>query len=72
LERELMALLIEVTSISAAGKQLRKPVTIPRPKSSKSNRQADDRARAEGRDPAYGRAVSVLAQSSRSARAVSQ
>jgi hypothetical protein len=62
-ERELMALLIEITSVTAAGKQLRKPIQVPRPKSDKQRGPVHPRA--NGQNPAYGRAVGVLASTAR-------
>lgn len=72
-EQELMALLIEVTSVAAAGRQLRKPIDIPRPTKRRRGRVHPDHAHvggsAPGHDRSYGHAVAVLAGS---ARAVSR
>lgn len=50
-----MALLIEVTSVSAAGKQLRKPINVPRPK-----RRRKAPTTAAEKQAAFSHGVSVL------------
>jgi hypothetical protein len=62
---ELLALLIEVTSVTAAGKNLRKPVEVPRPHG--RNKPQQQRAAADT-DAAYKRGISVLANTARPRR----
>lgn len=61
---ELMALLIEVTSIGVAGKQLKEPVSVPRPKDREAKRSSVGE-----RDAAFKKGIAVLAATS---KAVSQ
>lgn len=67
MERELLALLIEVTSIGAAGRQLRKPIDVPRP-GGKNKRRGQAQTQADTQR-AFAQGVSVLAGS---AKAVSR
>lgn len=71
MEMELLALVAEIASISAAGHQLKKPIKVPRPKhvrrAGRSYQHADSTvtgADASGSDP-YKRGVSVLARTTR-------
>lgn len=64
MEHELLALNVEVASISASGQQLKKPIKVPRPKHVRRKsgpRHPDDVA---GNDP-YKRGVAVLAATRR-------
>lgn len=60
---DLLALLIEVTSVPAADRKLRKPIQVPRPGDKK--KQAPREQPAEVRDAAYKKAVGVLAATTR-------
>lgn len=59
---ELLALNAELTSVVASGKQLKKPITIPRPKEKK---KATPREDAVSTDAAYKKGIGVLAQSAK-------
>lgn len=62
-EADLLALSIEVASITASGRQLRKPITLPRP-GDKSKPQAPQ-SPAGRTDDAFKRGISVLAASAK-------
>lgn len=57
---DLLALLVEVSSVTASGQQIRKPITLPRPYDKKRSERADNR------DAAFKKGVSVLAATSKS------
>lgn len=59
-EANLLALAIEVFSVQAAGRQLRKPIQVPRPKPATKGPQGR-----EAKDAAYKRGVAVLASTAR-------
>ena len=62
---DLLALLVEVTSVSAADRKLRKPIQVPRPADAKK-KAAAAKAQPDGaRDAAYKKAVGVLAATTR-------
>lgn len=63
---DLLALLIEVSSVTASGRQLRKPIEVPRPK--KPQPQAARPAGQSERDVAFKRGVNVLASTSKGVR----
>jgi len=60
---DLLALLIELTSVTAAGKQIQKPITLPRPgeKASKSPGMEMRDASRSAQDHAFKKGVGVLA-----------
>jgi hypothetical protein len=58
---DLLALLVEVSSVTASGKQLKKPIEVPRPKQPKPQPEPGQSAT----DAAYKRAVGVLAATSK-------
>jgi hypothetical protein len=61
---DLLALLVEVTSIGVAGQQLKQPLTLPRPKA--GDAAAAPREPGQGdRDAAFKKGVSVLAATSK-------
>lgn len=75
MDNELMALLIEVTSIIATGPEgtrLKKPISVPRPGSKKRTDAAAAQAQSSGNAPAtpMKKAIGVLAASARGRRAV--
>lgn len=62
---DLLALLVEVTSVSAANRALRKPLTLPRPTAPK---EAPNRAPTKAEtDAAYKQGIAVLARTARKA-----
>lgn len=60
---DLLAMLIEVNSVTAAGRQIRKPIEVPRPKDQKT--KAPEPEGSKRKDDAYGKAIGVLAATSR-------
>lgn len=61
---DLIALLIEVTSVGVSGRQLKKPLEVPRPKRDGGARANRPRT-TEETDRAFKQGVSVLAATSR-------
>lgn len=59
---DLLSLLIEVTSVTASGRQLKKPLTLPRPQGHKGPQRPATR---DETDAAYKRGVAVLASTSK-------
>lgn len=60
MERELLSQLVEVTSVGAAGKQLKKPIVIPRPDYVKRRSKAIASGVQNVPDGAYKQGVAVL------------
>lgn len=58
---DLLALLIEVSSVTASGRQLRKPIEVPRPKKPAPPRPAGT----SERDVAFKTGVAMLASTSK-------
>lgn len=58
---DLLALLVEVTSVSASDRKLRKPITLPRPGDEKKKRQQQQQRPADAQDAAFKKGVAVLA-----------
>lgn len=67
---ELMSQLVELTSIVAAGKQLKKPVTIPRPDHVRRKGRAYASGVKEVPEGAYKQGIAVLQATSPHRRAV--
>ena len=63
---DLLALLVEVSSVTASGRQLKKPIEVPRPKAPAPKAPAVT-GKSE-RDVAFKKAVNVLASTSRAVR----
>lgn len=61
---DLLALLVEVTSVTASGRQMKKPLEIPRPNDKPKSVEAPT-GRTE-KDAAFKKGISVLAATSRS------
>lgn len=68
MEADLLALLVEVTSVPAAGKQIKKPITLKRPHEEPGAAQ-DPKARRPATkdevDRAFKRGIGVLAATAR-------
>lgn len=60
---DLLALLIEVSSVGASGRQLKKPLTVPRPKDTKPRTERP--ATVDETDAAFKKGIGVLAATSR-------
>lgn len=68
---DLLALLIEVSSVTASGKQLRKPLEIPRPKAPEQRQPEQpqqQQAPVNAQDAAFKKGIGVLASSSRAVK----
>lgn len=61
---DLLALLIEVSSVTASGRQIKKPIQVPRPKKP----EAPAPAGATERDVAFKKGVNMLASTSRAVK----
>lgn len=61
---DLLAMLIEVSSVTASGRQLRKPIQVPRPKAHAPKKEPTGQP-GNQTDAAFKRGVAVLAKSSR-------
>lgn len=66
-ELELLTQLIEVTSISAAGMQLRQPITIPRPEHIRRQNKARESG-VDVMDNPYKQGIAVLAATAKGGR----
>lgn len=66
---DLLALLVEVTSVSASGRQLKKPIEVPRPEKPKPKPDARAvEAPQSERDAAFKRGIGVLAATSKAVK----
>jgi hypothetical protein len=68
---DLLALLIEVSSVTASGRQLKKPIEVPRPdvsKPAKAAASAPAGGRVDVKDAAFKKGIAVLSASSKSVR----
>lgn len=64
---DLLAMLIEVSSVTASGRQIKKPIEVPRPKDKRKGPQRHEQqtpARSP-QDAAYSKAIGVLAATTR-------
>jgi hypothetical protein len=64
---DLLALLIEVSSVTASGRQLKKPLEVPRPKKSQPAPPKAPAGTSE-RDVAFKRGINLLASTSKGVR----
>ncbi len=60
-ETDLLALLVEVSSVTASGRQIKKPLEIPRPKRAATPRPTS----AEDVDKSFKRGIAVLASTAK-------
>lgn len=65
LEHDLLSLLVEVTSVPAAGMQLKKPITLKRPGKDDKAERRPEHGSAGDTDAAFKRGISVLAGSAK-------
>jgi hypothetical protein len=63
---DLLALLVEVSSVAASDRKLKKPITVPRPSDMK--KKAPEQQAAGEQDAAFKKGVSVLAATTRAVR----
>lgn len=61
---DLLALMVEVTSIGVAGRKLKKPITVPRPGKKKPGRPVTPAEK----DAAFKHGIGVLAASTKAVR----
>lgn len=65
MEADLLALAVEVASVTASGRQLREPIKVPRPGEQRQGGMQRPRT-AEEVDAAYRKGIAVLAATRRS------